>query len=60
MSWLATSLKDQGRYADSEALLRELLIKRRSTVGEYDMSTLEALDLLVHAIFSQQKYEEAS
>ncbi len=58
LCWLAILLKELNRYAESEVLLREVLTKRRSTVGEHDMSTLEALDILVHVIYAQQRYAE--
>jgi len=59
MSRLATTFIFEGRYADAEALLREILALRLRILGREHMSTLATMNNLGTVLLREGRYSES-
>jgi tetratricopeptide (TPR) repeat protein len=56
---LAVNLRRQGRQAEGEALLREVVENQATSLGSEHPDTLRSMDNLAHALLSQSKFVDA-
>ncbi|MBV8213843.1 MAG: tetratricopeptide repeat protein [Verrucomicrobia bacterium] len=56
---IAQVLEQQGKYADAEGMLRQVLVERQRILGNEHMDTLGCANELANALYFQGKYSEA-